>query len=195
MAMSGPSSDRAVFGEFIEKNVTLDSLRTGLPQSTHATANYVRGELATAIRKGPYEVNMLLAGYDASCGASMYYIVSLPPLHPLHPCAVAAESLPNVRPSPSPRSPLPGPARPPARPPTAQDYMGAMTKVNYGAHGYCGYFAYATMDRYWHDGFTLAEAKDLLRTCISNLKTRFVMNQPNFIVKLVDKSGVQVIEL
>ena len=33
--------------------------------STHATASFVRRELATALRKGPYSVNMLIAGCDS----------------------------------------------------------------------------------------------------------------------------------
>ena len=31
-------------------------------------------ELATALRKGPFQANLLLAGFDAKEGASLYYI-------------------------------------------------------------------------------------------------------------------------
>ena len=68
----GPGGVRAAgltgsrFCEFIQKNLKLDGLRTGLKQSVHATANYVSGELATALRKGPFQVNCLLGGYDGA---------------------------------------------------------------------------------------------------------------------------------
>ena len=48
--------------------------------------------MATAIRKGPFQTNLLLGGYDTQSGASLYWL----------------------------------------------DYMGAMSKVGFGAHGYAG---------------------------------------------------------
>ena len=58
-------ADRTAFGEYIAKNIALYNLRTGLKQSCHATANYMSTELAAAMRKGPYQVNTILAGFDA----------------------------------------------------------------------------------------------------------------------------------
>ncbi len=52
------------FCEFISKNVALESFRNDRPMSTHAASAYVRNELATALRKGPYHVDMLLGGVD-----------------------------------------------------------------------------------------------------------------------------------
>merc|ERR1711879_120733 len=42
--------------------------------STHATANFMRRELATALRKGPYQTNVLLGGFDKQAGASLYFL-------------------------------------------------------------------------------------------------------------------------
>jgi 20S proteasome subunit beta 4 len=42
---------------------------------------------------------------------------------------------------------------------------------------------------------TLEEGLDLARKCVEQLKTRFLMNQPKFIVKVVDKDGTRVVEL
>ena len=42
---------RAQFTEFIQKNVSLYQFRNGIPLTTAATANFTRGELATALRK------------------------------------------------------------------------------------------------------------------------------------------------
>ena len=41
--------------------------------STHAAASYVRNELATALRKGPYHVDMLLGGFDGG-KPQLYFI-------------------------------------------------------------------------------------------------------------------------
>merc|ERR1719231_37513 len=41
------------------------------------------------------------------------------------------------------------------------DYLGSLQKVNFAAHGYCSYFALAIMDRYWKEGMTLQEGKEV----------------------------------
>jgi 20S proteasome subunit beta 4 len=92
----------------------------GTKLSTHAQANYARGELATALRKGPFQVNVLLAGYDENLGGSLYHL----------------------------------------------DYMGTMH---------------------------YEEALKIVEKCINEIHTRFMMSQPNFMIKNVDKDGVHVI--
>ncbi|GMH31853.1 hypothetical protein Nepgr_033697 [Nepenthes gracilis] len=52
------------FTEYIQKNVALYQFRNGIPLTTAAAANFTRGELATALRKNPYFVNIILAGHD-----------------------------------------------------------------------------------------------------------------------------------
>lgn len=42
---------RVQFTEYIQKNVSLYQFRNGIPLTTAATANFTRGELATALRK------------------------------------------------------------------------------------------------------------------------------------------------
>ncbi|KAI3875877.1 hypothetical protein MKW98_003569 [Papaver atlanticum] len=74
LGASGESGDRVQFTEYIQKNVSLYQFRNGIPLTTAATANFTRGELATALRKNPYSVNLLLAGYDKETGPSLYYI-------------------------------------------------------------------------------------------------------------------------
>jgi 20S proteasome subunit beta 4 len=69
------------FTEFIQKNLHLYQFRNNIPLSTAATANFTRGELATALRKNPYYVNVLLAGYDSDVGASLYYIDYIATFH------------------------------------------------------------------------------------------------------------------
>lgn len=54
------------FVEYIQRNVALYEFRTGTKMSTKAAATYIRSALAEALRKGPYQVNMMLGGYDAA---------------------------------------------------------------------------------------------------------------------------------
>ncbi|THG09510.1 hypothetical protein TEA_008841 [Camellia sinensis var. sinensis] len=81
MGASGEPGDRAQFTEYIQKNVALYQFRNGIPLTTAAAANFTRGELATALRKSPYSVNIILAGYDKETGPSLYYIDYIATLH------------------------------------------------------------------------------------------------------------------
>jgi 20S proteasome subunit beta 4 len=74
MGVSGPNCDMVNFCEFVAKNIKLYELSNDIKLSTHAQANFARGELATALRKGPFQVNTLLGGFDNKAGASLYYL-------------------------------------------------------------------------------------------------------------------------
>ena len=150
LGVSGPNADLVNFSEYISKNLALYQLSNdGLKLSTHAQANYCRGELATALRKGPYQVNCLLGGYDDSPGkASLYWM----------------------------------------------DYFGALSKVNYGCQGYASNFCLSIMDRDWTEGLSQDEAVAIVDKCIKELKVRFLMSQPNFIIKVIDKDGVRTLK-
>ena len=73
------------FAEYIQANVQLYSMRNGMELSPSATANFVRGELARALRsKRPYTVNLLLGGYDNIADKpTLYWIDYLASLAPL----------------------------------------------------------------------------------------------------------------
>jgi 20S proteasome subunit beta 4 len=135
-----------------------------------ATANYIRGEvkvdmittncassllliclqLARALRKGPFQTNVLFGGYDKTLSEpALYYI----------------------------------------------DYMGSMAKMNYGAHGYAASFVSSVLDREWQKRLTVDQGLDVLRKCVFELRTRFLISQPKFIVKIVDANGIRVITL
>ncbi|KAH0454568.1 hypothetical protein IEQ34_016492 [Dendrobium chrysotoxum] len=81
LGVSGEAGDRAQFTEYIQKNVHLYQFRNGIALTTAAAANFTRGELATALRKNPYFVNILLAGYEKDIGPSLYYIDYIATLH------------------------------------------------------------------------------------------------------------------
>ena len=106
-------------------------------------------QLATAIRKGPYQTNLLLAGYDEQVGPSLYFM----------------------------------------------DYLAAMSKVNFGAHGYAGNFILSVFDREWKSGLSLEEGIEVVKKCLHELKTRFMISQPVFVIKVVDQNGIRVLDI
>lgn len=74
MSLSGPNGDRVAFSEYIKKNLALYALRHGSGLSTHAAANFTRKQLAEALRSDPYQVNLLIGGYDEEQNAALYYM-------------------------------------------------------------------------------------------------------------------------
>ena len=72
LALSGETGDSLQLSEYIQGNVALYRFRNGVELSSEALAHYIRSEMAKAIRKNPYEVNMLLAGHDGK--PSLYFM-------------------------------------------------------------------------------------------------------------------------
>lgn len=85
MAFSGEAGDTVQFAEYIQANIQLYSMRNNMELSPSATANFVRGELARALRsRKPYNVNLLLGGYDKIADKpTLYWIDYLASLAPL----------------------------------------------------------------------------------------------------------------
>jgi hypothetical protein len=52
-------ADCNIFGEYIQKNLALYELNNELRLTSAAAANFVRRELATALRSGPYQVGKI----------------------------------------------------------------------------------------------------------------------------------------
>ena len=151
MGVSGPNCDLVNFSEYISKNLALYELSNdGMKLSTHAQANFCRGELAKALRKGPFQVNVILGGYDDKVpgGGSLYVM----------------------------------------------DYMGSLNKANFGVQGYASNFCLSIMDRDWAKGMDEDMAVKLVEKCIRELEMRFLINQKNFIIKVIDKGGVRTLK-
>ena len=74
LAAAGPQADCVQFTEYIQKNIALYEFRSGLKLSTKAAASYVRSELAYALRSNPYQVNLLIGGWDKGTGASLHFM-------------------------------------------------------------------------------------------------------------------------
>lgn len=75
------------------------------------------------------------------------------------------------------------------------DYLASMTAVNKGAHGYAAYFLGGLLDRYYHPKLTEEEAIEIVRRCKKELSTRFLVSQSEFLVKIVNKDGVRVLDV
>merc|ERR1712217_545074 len=75
------------------------------------------------------------------------------------------------------------------------DYLGRMEKVNKAAQGYGAFFTLGLMDRYYKPDLNLEEAKNIIKLCMKEMETRFVMNLGNFKCKVVDKDGCREISL
>lgn len=73
-AGSGPQADRAQFMEYVQRNLALNRLRTDLEPTVAAAAAYTRNALAEALRRSPYQVNLLLGGVDSTAGPELYWI-------------------------------------------------------------------------------------------------------------------------
>lgn len=59
----GDPADRTLFCEFVQKNVALYTLmNSGLRMTPHSAANWVRTQIRKALREGPYQVNLVVAG-------------------------------------------------------------------------------------------------------------------------------------
>jgi len=148
LACSGGQSDRVQFCEYIQRNLKLYQLKNGVPLGTYAVANFTRQQLHTALRKGPKQVNLVIAGYDGEEeGCSMYYM----------------------------------------------DYLASMHRMNKAVTGYGSYFVSSTLDAYYRDDLTIDEALKIVDAGISEIRTRLLLNTPNFIVKVVDKDGARVL--
>ncbi|KAL0947909.1 hypothetical protein HGRIS_010543 [Hohenbuehelia grisea] len=92
------------------------------------------------------------------------------------------------------------------------DYLGTMTEVPFGAHGYGSYFALSLLDRcvkkylvisgalichsrYHNPDATLEEGIETLKRCIDEVAKRLIVSPSKYKVKIVDKDGVREIEL
>ena len=70
------------------------------------------------------------------------------------------------------------------------DYLGTLQQVQKGAHGYAGYFVNSVLDNEFRHDMNLEQGIAAMQKCIVELRTRFMINQPNFIAKVVTKDGV-----
>lgn len=69
------------------------------------------------------------------------------------------------------------------------DYLASMVKEKYAAHGYGSFFILSTLDRYYREDMNKEEVLELLKKCIKEVQSRFIVNLNAFSVKVIDKDG------
>lgn len=75
MTINGESGDATNFAQYIEKNIALYKMNNGYELTPHSGAHFVRKRLADFLRsRTPYQVNILLSGYDEKDGPSLYHM-------------------------------------------------------------------------------------------------------------------------
>ena len=73
------------------------------------------------------------------------------------------------------------------------DYLATMHKMPFACHGHGAAFILSIFDREWKEGMNVEQAKGVVEKCIAELHTRFLISQPKFIMKIVDKDGVRIL--
>lgn len=71
------------------------------------------------------------------------------------------------------------------------DYLSALTKAPFAAHGYSAHFLLSLLDRHYRPGMDQVEVLALLKMCLRELKTRFIVNLPDFSVRIIRAGGVE----
>lgn len=146
LAIGGEHSDVLVFGDYIQKNLAFLQYKNGYKLSTDDTAQFIRSELAEAIRKGPYSVNCLLAGFEGD-EPRLYWL----------------------------------------------DYLGSVIETSKAAHGYAEYLVSSVLDTLQTKDMTEKQGLETIEQCLNSMKERFVISQSSFTIKIVRKSGIEVV--
>ncbi|KAJ3608901.1 hypothetical protein NHX12_023429 [Muraenolepis orangiensis] len=74
------------------------------------------------------------------------------------------------------------------------DHLSALAKAPFAAHGYGAFLTLSILDQHYKPDLTREEAVELLKKCIQELNTRFILNLPSFGVRLIDKEGIHDLE-
>ncbi|KAJ8102787.1 nucleophile aminohydrolase [Lipomyces tetrasporus] len=76
VAYTGEPGDTVQFAEYVQANIQLHGMRNETELSPPAITSFVRSELAKSLRsRKPYQVNILIAGYDTATEKPYLYWV------------------------------------------------------------------------------------------------------------------------
>jgi len=75
------------------------------------------------------------------------------------------------------------------------DYLGALHRVENGAHGYASYFALSLFDRYYKPGMNVEEGISMIEKIISELRLRFLLKIGLIKGRIVDANGIRDFEI
>ena len=74
-------------------------------------------------------------------------------------------------------------------------FLGTVVQVPFAAHGYASYLTLSTMDRYHRPDMSLEEGLQLLKQCINEMRTRFVIDVGSFSVRIITREGVREVAI
>ncbi|KAK9612379.1 Proteasome subunit beta type-4 [Aspergillus fumigatus] len=75
------------------------------------------------------------------------------------------------------------------------DYLSALARVPYAAHGYAQYYCLSILDKHHHPDISLEQGMKLLQMCTDELKRRLPIDYKGVLVKVVTKDGVKEVEI
>ncbi|XP_015340764.1 proteasome subunit beta type-2 isoform X1 [Marmota marmota marmota] len=169
----GEAGDTVQFAEYIQKNVQLYKMRNGYELSPTAAANFTRRNLADCLRS---RVQSSLPYWDAlklSISIHHLYFTDVETETPYHVNLLLAGYDEHE-----------GPAL------YYMDYLAALAKAPFAAHGYGAFLTLSILDRYYTPTISRERAVELLRKCLEELQKRFILNLPTFSVRIIDKNGI-----
>jgi len=71
------------------------------------------------------------------------------------------------------------------------DYLGSLSRVGKGAHGYAGLMCQGLMDKMWKKDMSEDELVGIMKKCIIEGKKRFLVVSNHYVIKVVDKNGIR----
>jgi 20S proteasome subunit beta 4 len=163
------------FAEFIQANIQLYTMRNNMELSPAATANFVRGELAQALRsRKPYTVNLLLGGYDEIADRpTLYWIDYLASLAPVpyaaHGYAQYVMHISCLR----------------------QDSVYMSDQANALIYRY---YCLSLLDKHHHPDIDYEQGMKIMRMCTEELKRRLPIDFKGVFIKVITKDGVKDVD-
>eukprot|EP00741_Cyanophora_paradoxa_P011240 tig00020554_g10859.t1 len=73
------------------------------------------------------------------------------------------------------------------------DYIASMHPMKTAAHGYGSFFCLSVLDRHYQESMSEAQGLQLMEKCIKEIQLRLLINQPNYLIKVVDKNGIRTL--
>ena len=208
LSLVGEPGDVVHFGDYLEANLRLAAFRqNGEPLSMTATSSLLRKEIATAIRKDPKNVFMILAGIDkvkpprdaiskskdeSDKITSKIYQENKLKQSAENKNGEDVESMHDTEPVITEEgSEVDNDENVTIVPSVyAIDYLGTIIKNNFVSQGHSNYFLPATFDKWWKENMTIEEGREMIKQCINVLGRAYLLQQTKFMIKWITADGI-----
>uniref|UniRef100_A0A8C6Z1A2 Proteasome subunit beta n=1 Tax=Nothoprocta perdicaria TaxID=30464 RepID=A0A8C6Z1A2_NOTPE len=74
------------------------------------------------------------------------------------------------------------------------DYLAALAKAPFAAHGYGAFLTLTILDRYYKPALNVSKCISSLLSFVEQLQKRFILNLPSFNVRFIDKDGIHEVD-